>query len=134
MINSEGKSTDINELLIEGKVITDAEIMAEQFNLYFTGLAKALSDKIPPSKLNFSNYLPPSSLQSFALLPTSPAELITINKILNDTHTPGTDDLNPHTLSSMLDLLADPLSEIINCSLRNGTVPLDIKLAKVLPI
>jgi retron-type reverse transcriptase len=34
----------------------------------------------------------------------------------------------------MLDLLADPLSEIINCSLRNGTVPLDIKLAKVLPI
>ena len=33
-----------------------------------------------------------------------------------------------------MDLLATPLSEIINCSIRTGDVPSDIKLAKVIPI
>ena len=78
--------------------------------------------------------MPASSLNSFAILPTSFHELITINKTLKDTYSTGADDLNPHILSSLMDLLASPLSEVINCSLRTGIVPSDIKLAKITPI
>src|SRR5688572_18913713 len=78
--------------------------------------------------------MPASSLNSFAMLPTSSYELIAINKTLKDTHSTGPDDLNPHVLSPLMDLLAIPLSEIINCSIRTGEVPSDIKLAKVVPI
>ena len=78
--------------------------------------------------------MPASSLNSFAMLPTSSYELIAINKTLKDTHSTGPDDLNPHVLSPLMDLLATPLSEIINCSIRTGEVPSDINLPKVVPI
>ena len=108
--------------------------MAEQFNSYFTGLAKSLAAKIPSPKRTFHEYLPQSSVDSFALIPTSPEELISINKTLKSTHSSGPDDLNPYLLSPVMDLLAKPLAEVINCSLINGEVPMEIKIAKVLPI
>ena len=78
--------------------------------------------------------MPSSSLNSLVILPTCPQELLTINKTLKVTHSTGPDDINPYLISPLMELLAVPLSDIINCSLRNGEVPSDIKLAKVLPI
>ena len=111
--------------------------MAEKFgkfNSYFTGLAKSLSSKIPPSEKCFQDYLHPSSSNSFALLSTTSQEILAINNSLKSTHSSGTDDLNPMILSPVMELLASPLAEVINCSLKNGIVPSEIKLAKVLPI
>src|SRR5688572_13015499 len=78
--------------------------------------------------------MPSSSLNSLVILPTCPQELLTINKTLKVTHSTGPDDINPYLISPLMELLAVPLSDIINCSLRNGEVPSNIKLAKVLPI
>src|ERR1043165_713463 len=97
-------------------------------------MAKALSDKIPSSKKGFQDYLPPSSVNSFFLLPTCPQELITINRTFKSTHSSGMDDMNPYLISPVLEILATPLAEIINCSLKNGIVPAEAKIAKVLPI
>jgi hypothetical protein len=82
----------------------------------------------------FNDYLPPSTLNSLAIIPTSPTEIISICKSLKATHSSGLDDLDPCILSQLMDILAIPLADIINCSLSNGGVPSEIKMAKVLPI
>ena len=134
IVNTENKDTIIKEILINGKKIEDSELIADIFNTHFTNLPKSLAQNIPLSKKSYQDYMPASSMNSFAMLPTSSYEIIAINKTLKDTHSTGPDDLNPHILSPLMDLLATPLSEIINCSIRTGDVPSDIKLAKVIPI
>jgi len=108
--------------------------MANHFNSYFTDLAHSLALKIPQASQSYKTFLPPSSLKSFATISTSRSEIVSISKSLKSTHSSGLDELDPYILSPLMDILAIPLADIINCSLRNGEVPTDVKKAKVLPI
>ena len=134
LVKTNNRDTWIKEIKLEDDLVNDPERMAAKFNEYFSGLAQVLSDKIPPSEKHFRAFMPPSSVNSFVLLPTNPLELININKTLKSTHSSGCDDINPYITSQVMDLLAAPLAEVINCSLSEGMVPLEIKMARVLPI
>src|SRR6218665_3416337 len=59
ILNTSCNSTKIDELCINGTKITDAEIMAEHFNIYFSNVAQILSDKIPTSQKAFDSYMTP---------------------------------------------------------------------------
>ena len=133
MIKTKNMDETIKELWIDNQIITDPTNIANKFNSYFTGLAQSLSMKIPPAESTFQSYLPPAPLNSLVVLPTTPNEILTINKTLKASHSAGLDDLAPHIFSPLMDILATPLSEIINCSLENGEVPLEVKTAKVVP-
>ena len=50
------------------------------------------------------------------------------------THSTGCNNLDPVILSSHLDQLAIPLTEIFNSSFATGIVPQSLKMAKVTPI
>lgn len=134
IVKTSNSDVMIKEINIEGSPVNDPERMAKHFNEYFTGLAQSLSDKIPPSDKSFCTFMPPPTLNSFALLPTNQHELIIINKAMKTTHSSGFDDIDPYITSQVIDLLATPLAEVINCSLRKGIVPLEIKMARVVPI
>src|ERR1043165_9240080 len=108
--------------------------MANHFNSYFTDLAHSLAQKTAPANQSYKTFLPPSSLNSFATISTSPSEIIFISKSVKATHSSGLDELDPSILTPLMDLLAAPLADVINCSLRNREVPTDVKKAKVLPI
>src|SRR6218665_307379 len=127
-------STKIDELCINGTKITDAEIMAENFNIYFSNVAQILSDKIPTSQQAFDSYMTPPLSSSFVLIPTTPEELISISQCLKLTHSAGVDDINPYTTSAILNLLVAPLSQIINSSFCTGIVPPALKIGRVTPI
>jgi len=76
----------------------------------------------------------PSSLNSFALYSTTPEEILTIAHSLKTTHSSGPDELNPSIITPIVDCIACPIAEIINCSLNTGIVPAALKTAKVIPI
>jgi len=134
IINTNNIDTGIKELNIDNQIITNPVIIANKFNSYFTGLASTLLQKIPQPNQSFQTYMPPSSMNSFVLLPTTTYEIVSTSKVLKDTHSAGLDDLAPHILSPLIEILANPLAEIINCSFTNGEVPMEIKTAKVVPI
>ena len=133
MIKAKNIDESIKELRIDNQVINDPTNIANKFNSFFTGLAQSLSIKIPVAERSFQSYLSPPSLNSLVVLPTTPSELLTINKSLKASYSAGLDDLAPHIFSPLMDILASPLSDIINCSLENGEVPLEVKAAKVVP-
>ena len=134
ILNSNNKTSKIDELCVNGTKVTDANIMAEKLNSYFSSIAQTLSDNIPQSHRTFESYLTPSLPDSFALSPTTPMEIISLNHSLKLTHSPGPDDINPNITSSVLNLLAIPISEIINSSFSTGIVPPALKMARVIPI
>src|SRR6218665_1820734 len=126
--------SNISQLTINGVKITDSQPIAEQFNKYFTGVAQDLVNKIPHSNIPSSTFLKPPNLDSFALIPTSPFEIIAISHTLKQTHSTGLDDIKSILISPVIELIADPLSEIFDCSLKAGVVPVLLKTAKVIPI
>src|SRR6218665_791069 len=126
--------SNISQLTINGLKITDSQSIAEQFNKYFTGVAQDLVNKIPPSNIPSSTFLNPPNLDSFALIPTSPSEIIAISRTLKQTHSTGLDGIKSTLISPVIELIADPLSEIFNYFLKTGVVPVLLKTAKVIPI
>ena len=55
--NKGNKSTDINEVLFEGKKITDAKIIPEAFNHHFASIDGKLASKILEPEMQSCDYL-----------------------------------------------------------------------------
>jgi hypothetical protein len=134
IINSKTVDSGVDALTINGLKITDNEVIAEKFNNYFTGIAHNLSAKIPTTKNTYMDYLSPPPLNSFAISPTSPDELLMLNRTLKISRSSGPDHIDSSLVSPILSSIAAPLADIINCSLETGLVPAKMKMATVTPI
>jgi hypothetical protein len=66
--------------------------------------------------------------------PTSKAELETIYKGFNPSKSPGYDGLSMSINKQSFDLIAVPLTTIINLSLSKGVFPDKLKIAKIIPV
>src|ERR1043165_5090851 len=110
--------TRIEALTINGTTVRDANVMANEFNSYFTNIAHSLAEKIPPTPLDsLDGYLQTPSLSSMGLLSTSSLEILDIGRDIKLTHSKGIDDIDPCVAASSLCIVASPLAEIINSSL-----------------
>ena len=86
-------------------------------------MGESLSKNIPNAEKTFVDYMPSSVLDSIAC----PQELMTISRSLKETFSSGVDELNPQAINAAIDLLVEPLAEVINCSLKMGLIPGEIK-------
>ena len=134
MIHTNKKDEEIDFLKIEGIKVEDPYLLAEHFNSYFTGVAKSLIEKIPHSNESFNAYLISPRPNSFAIIPTSPSEIINVCRSLKTTHSSGLDGIDPTIMNSVIELISTPLTHIINNSFSTGIVPTALKSAKVVPI
>ena len=100
-----------------------------KFNEHFLNFNLATSETVQ----DFKRYLTNSPAFSMYLAPTNNTE---VEEVLNslDSDTPGYDDISPKVLKCSSKILSIPLAHIINLSLRTGTFPQKLKLAKVIPI
>ena len=84
----------IESIQVNGERIEDTEIMANKFNNYFTNIANSLAEKIKNPTLSFEKYMQPSIINSFAVSPISPEEIVglTVSRIIRLAHSKGVDD------------------------------------------
>ena len=114
-------------------LIDDDNCIANEFNKYFTSVAKGLSDKLPLS--NTDPLIGITNLEdSFMIFPTSPNEISALIHGFKDGKSPGYDGITNTVLKHISDAIAFPLSHIINRSFLSGVFPSEFKLAKVIPI
>ena len=76
---------------------------------------------------------------SFALIPTTPHEIVDIAKLAKYTRFDGPDEINPLVARKTIDQVASVgfgciISDIINSSFETGVIPHDLKLAKIILI
>lgn len=111
-----------------GKILNDHRAISEAFNNFFVNLPMA------PNKPDITKCSLKSSMRSFFLFPTTPSEIYTtINKICKKKSC-GVDGISGTVIIAVADILAEPISSLINLSFDQGIYPDALKTSKVIPI
>ena len=104
------------------------------FNKFFTNIGSSLASKIPASGTHFYDYLHNPNGPSFFLTPTNAQEILRIGKDMKSGSSCGFDNICSTVGKFVLSSIAVPLAYIFNLSLISGSVPLNLKVAKIIPI
>src|SRR6218665_2324112 len=84
--------------------------------VFFPGIGNSLAQKIPKGKNNIYDYMNSPELTSFALLPTTPQEVINLANLAEYSHSPGPDGIDPLIARKTIESVAGMISDIINSS------------------
>jgi len=114
--------------------ITDKCAIVEKFNEYFVNIGPTLANKIPIEPDTCTKYLSGTYKNSFYLDPTTPDEIIGVVKAMQPKMSAGYDNISMETIKLVITYIAEPLSNIINNSFSTGSVPDQLKIAKVCPV
>ena len=128
------KSTITNEFLIDGKLTTDPNDIANGFGKYFSNIGAELAQKLPSHGVSHKSYLGTSQENSFFISPTNTHEVTRVIDKLKSKNSTGFDNISNKTLKFFKNEIAAPLAILFNKSFQSGIVPDSMKLAKVLPI
>ena len=114
-------------------ILSNPNDIADGFNNFFVNIGSDLASSIlhtneDPSHLISGQYPP---LNNFD--PPSTQEVHTIIMELKNS-VPGHDAIKSILIMETVDYLVQPLTHILSLSLHSGIIPLDLKMAKVIPI
>jgi len=117
----------------DGMLLSDT-VSANKCNEFFINVGSNLASKIGSSTFDFSQFLPPSPVNSAVFLPCDTNEIDGIITALKATSSLGSDGILSKVVKAVSKHIATPLSNIINCSLTNGVFLAALKIAKITPI
>ena len=122
------------EFTYNNNSVSGTKNIAETFNQYFLNVGVKLADKIKPSTVKYNTFLPGEYMNSLYFYPTEPCEVISTCSLLKNKSSSGYDKIVSWVAKTTISTVAEPLAEIINCSLETGMVPDELKIAKVIPV
>ena len=117
-------------LILSNRNIFDQKTIANSFNEYFVSVGPKLACGIPQSKRSFEMYLKESD-SSFQEVALSDEEIKTAFFSLKGGKSPGFDEINYDNVKQNFNTLLVPLKYIFDLSLKSGTFPEKMKIARV---
>ena len=78
--------------------------------------------------------MPNPSNRSFFLGPVAPSDVLSYAHKIQNKISSGHDDISSKLMKITINIIIEPLTHIINQSLKTGIVPSEMKIAKVIPI
>ena len=122
----------------DGVLVTEANIVADVFNKYFTSVAKNIASKLKKPKGKWTDNLvifyANVKRKSFSLKPVSKEWVMKQLKSLSVHKATGPDKISAKFLKDGAEILTVAMRHIINLSIETSKVPTAIKLAKIVPI
>ncbi len=119
----------------DGQTISDKIEIANKFNLYFTNIGINLAQKIKtPANQYFSDYLKTkyNNVLKFKEINTGEIEKTIDNLKAKSSY--GWDNISTKLMKSIKTALINPLTIIINQSLKTRIFPDKLKIAQVIPL
>ncbi|CAB3991987.1 Hypothetical predicted protein [Paramuricea clavata] len=139
-VESKHVATNVLIVLINGKLSKDKQQIANAFGVYFTETVSRLHQSFSNLCNNIGNITSQCFFNRLNSGFVFKFEEVKEQFILNNLHkidvkkAAGLDNIPPRLLKDTANVIARPLTKIINVSLEQGTVPDDFKLAKVIPV
>ena len=139
-IRGKDKSKLKPSFLIDGNVVRDRRVIANEFNKYFVSIAPNLNSS---SYYNQSHGIPIKGIQHFsAYMNQNVTDSIYLNEctsneiieIINDLNNNKASDISVKVLKSCSQTIAPYLCEFYNTFMLNGTFPTNLKLGQITPI
>ena len=128
------KITQCPSLIIDGKLCTDSNLLANYFNDYFSSFGEKLVNKLATPQKQFSEFLGSPICNSMFLNPTSVTEIRKIFSKMQPKNSTGIDEIPISVVKSSSDYILFDLRHIFNLSLSQGQFITDFKKAKVIPV
>lgn len=120
-----------------GEIISDMNTIANEFNNFFVNLGPNLAQKITPRTGQTPESFLPHDKRCSQTIFVSP---ITVDEVyaaigrLKSGSGAGWDCIKPSMIKEIRSLIVLPLTQLINKSLDQGTVPWELKVARVVPL
>ena len=129
------KNKNISSLIINDDKVTEPQIIADFFNIFFCEIGERLASNFSNQNNNdYKQYLHEPASQSIFLFNTNVTEIINTVRNLKNNNSTGHDGISLKFMKLTLPILAPALVKIFNLSLSSGVYPDKLKIAKVIPI
>ena len=132
-INSSVK-VEPSSLVIEDKLITDHKQIAEEFNKYFSTIAKKLRKNINNVNQDFREYLHNNNENSFFIRATDEHEILRLITELDCKKAIGPHSIPTEIFKYIKPIIVESLTDIINLSFKTGIYIDNLKISKAIPI
>ena len=132
LTNKKSKTTNINELVIDQKVITEPEKIADSLNTNFNEIGSVLAKDLPKGDNSFEKYIVPVE-KKFEINRLSPIEVKNIILKLNSSKATGYDRISPNLLKDTAEIIAESLTVIFNKSIETDIFPDELRCLACLP-
>ena len=119
---------------VNGNFVSDQSQISNGFCNYFANIGPNFAKNISASKMHFSDSLKGNYPQSMFFEPVIADDIEKIIVSIKSKKSSGHDGLNSIFIKQISQSISLPLSIIINKSLESGSVPDQLKIAKVVPI
>ena len=116
---------------INNKIISDSQVVAEEFNNFFVSIGPQLASTISSSTTHMS-YM--NSVANSIFLPDITTVEVRNVILLMKNSSAGWDEIPAYVTKRCIDVYIEPLTHIIDKSFKEGIFPSELKLAKVVPI
>ena len=121
----------INE---KGDITTNQKIVTNKFNQFYTSMADDLVSKLGKTNNKYQDYLKNPNKHSIFFNEIEPDEVLKLLHKLNPSKAADIFYISPKFLKTSAPHIHETLTTIFNFSLKTGTFPDQMKLAKVIPI
>ena len=127
------KSPNSKQILINGKLETDEQIISNGLNDFYVNIGNKVRATIPDCDKTYSDFMPAANHNAMFLAPTTSSEVKSIIMKLK-LKSPGWDGITANVLKQTCTKFTDALACIINLSFAQGIFPQEMKTAKVIPV
>ena len=114
--------------------ISDPLEIANKFCEYFTNIGPNLASCIPNSTRSYQSYLHGNFSNSLFLYPSTEHEILEICSSFRSGTAAGLDNVTMNVIKETASLICSPIVHIFNLSLSSGSVPDQMKCARVIPL
>ena len=121
-------------MYLDNMKLSSKEDIADQFNHYFVNIGKKLSKSISSPSHSFQDYFSSQNPDSFFAKSTSLHEIIQMSSNIKISKANGPDDISPRVVKECIHYIVNPLRDIFNMSFSTGSVPDQLKTAKIVPL
>lgn len=119
---------------IDGNIIKNKQEIVEEMNNFFSNIGKKLNNEVPNSPTSHHDYQSRPNPKSLYLAPTDPEEILKIVKNIKPKNSCDKDNISNKMLKIIIHAILIPITHIVNLSMSEGSVPDDLKIAKIIPI
>ena len=133
IINKNKTSNQQTAFKVNDRLTEDKDKIANGFNKFFVEIGPTLEKNCPTSEESPITWMKDRYNNSFFVVPTNETEIHNIIKNLKDCST-GWDGINLSSLTLAWSSISHVMVHVMNLSLEQGVVPLELKVAKVIPL
>ncbi len=133
IINKNKSSATSSKFVIDNKITSDNNIIADTFNNFYVNIGPSPAQKITNQQRDPLSYINKHVPETMLLYETNRNEVQNIITLMKEA-SPGWDNIHAKIIKCTYNLFLDQLTHICNLSLMQGVFPNELKIARVVPL